>query len=358
MAGPPVRLAVQVAGRPPDDRRDLLDGADRRGPRKGDLHPSRRPERVPRQRHHARGLHPGADRPDAQRGRGPAQGSSGGSATCSPPAARLAGGKEVKGEGNVTKGTIYVRLEDLEERKTPSPSSRSRTRRGRSSKTSPTSGPASTTSRLFQGGNRSQTFQVNLAGPDLEKLAIYADRLIAEPEAAPGGITDLDTTLSLRKPEIQVAVDRERGQRPGHPRRHDRRHAFGSSSAADRSRGSRTAASSTTSGSAPGRATATRRRNVANLSLPSTKAGLVKLTSLAQLSEEKGPTEIERYGRERIVTVLGNPESIQLGEAVERATAILDGDGMPPGLSLRLQRPGQDDGRDGLLVSWSRSASR
>ena len=47
------------------------------------------------------------------------------------------------------------------------------------------------------------------------------------------------------------------------------------------------------------------------------------LKNIARLEEDEGPTEIERYGRKRIVTVLGNPEKIPLGTAVERASDIL-----------------------------------
>src|SRR5205823_2629007 len=68
----------------------------------------------------------------------------------------------------------------------------------------------------FQGGRRSQSFQVNLAGPDLNKLSEYADQLIAELKKEPGFV-DLDTTLSLRKPEVQVLVDRERASDLGVP---------------------------------------------------------------------------------------------------------------------------------------------
>ena len=66
------------------------------------------------------------------------------------------------------------------------------------------------------------------------------------------------------------------------------------------------------------------------LSLPSPSVGLVKLASLAKLVEERGPTEIERLGRERIVTVLGNPEGIALGEAVSRGEKILKAMNLPP----------------------------
>ena len=72
----------------------------------------------------------------------------------------------------------------------------------------------------FQGGRRPQTFQVNLAGPDLSKLAEYADELMAEAQGEAAGIVDLDTTLSLRKPEVQVIVDREAASDLGIPVRY------------------------------------------------------------------------------------------------------------------------------------------
>ncbi len=66
------------------------------------------------------------------------------------------------------------------------------------------------------------------------------------------------------------------------------------------------------------------------LTLPSPSVGLVKLASLARLVDERGPSEIERLGRERVVTVLGNPEGIPLGEAVARAEKVLQGMNLPP----------------------------
>ena len=64
--------------------------------------------------------------------------------------------------------------------------------------------------------------------------------------------------------------------------------------------------------------------------MPSPTVGLVKLASLARLVDERGPSEIERLGRERVVTVLGNPEGIPLGEAVSRAEKALQRMNLPP----------------------------
>ncbi len=168
----------------------------------------------------------------------------------------------------------------------------------------------------FQGGRRPQTFQVSLAGPDLNQLAAYGDQLIAQLKKEPG-LVDLDTTLSLRKPEVQVIIDREAasdlGVRVGTIadtlrvlvgglpvskfREGDEQYDVWL-----RAESSRRASS----------------HDLYQITFPSPAAGLVKLASLAKLVEERGPTEIERLSRERIVTVVGNPEGIDLGTAITR----------------------------------------
>ena len=261
----------------------------------------------------------------------------------------VAGGRAVKGEGNVTKGTIYVRLEDLEDRKTKYTQFDIQNDARKLLEEYPDLRCSVNDVSQFQGGSRSQTFQVNLSGPDLAKLSGYADRLVAGAEAAGGGIADLDTTLSLRKPEVQVAIDRERASDFGIP--------IGTIADSLRILVGGRPVSRFKEGDEQYdvwlRARPADRdsaRNVAGLRLPSTKAGLVELGNMATLFESRGPTEIERYGRQRIVTVLGNPESIQLGDAVDRATKIIAGHEPAARVRLRPQRPGQGDGRDGQVL--------
>jgi hydrophobic/amphiphilic exporter-1 (mainly G- bacteria), HAE1 family len=240
----------------------------------------------------------------------------------------VAGGRAVKGEGNVTRGTIYVRLEDLEERKTPYTQFEVQNQVRKILQDYPDLRTSVNDVSQFQGGSRSQTFQVNLSGPDLAKLSGYADTLVAELRKA-GGIADLDTTLSLRKPEVQVSIDRERASDFGIP----------VGTIADSLRilvGGRPVSKFKDGDEQYDvwlRARPIDRdsaRNVGSLRLPSSRAGLVQLDAIANLSESRGPTEIERYGRQRIVTVLGNPESIQLGDAVSRAKEILEKMDLPP----------------------------
>ncbi|MFO0890660.1 MAG: efflux RND transporter permease subunit [Isosphaeraceae bacterium] len=231
-----------------------------------------------------------------------------------------------QGRGDVTRGSIYVRMVELEERDYSQFEIQQEARKFLTDY--PDLRVSVNDVSAFQGGRRSQTFQVNLAGPDLNQLSAYADRLIAELKREPG-LVDLDTTLSLRKPEVQVLVDREAASDLGVPvgtiadtlrilvgglpvskfREGDEQYdVWLRAEAGDRA---------STQG-------------LYQLTLPSPTVGLVKLASLARLIDESGPTEIERLGRERIVTVLGNPDGIALGDAVARATKILDDMKLPP----------------------------
>src|SRR3954452_12896670 len=121
------------------------------------------------------------------------------------------GGRVVKGQGDVTRGTIYVRMKELEDRDYTQFAIQQEARH--LLEDYPDLRASVNDVSAFQGGRRPQTFQVNLAGPDLEQLATYADTLIAklrEQEGSDGrkALVDLDTTLSLRKPEVRVIVDR------------------------------------------------------------------------------------------------------------------------------------------------------
>ena len=258
---------------------------------------------------------------------------------------QVAGGREVKGEGNVTRGTVYVRLEDLEERKEAYTQFAVQQQARVIMEDYPDLRASVNDVSAFQGGSRPQTFQVNLAGPDIEKLSEYSDQL-KDALRQGGGLADVDSTLSLRKPELQVAIDRERAGDFGIP----------VGTIADSLRilvGGRPVSKFKDGGEQYDvwlRARPADRdsaRNVANLRLPSSKAGLVPLTSMATLSESRGPTEIERMGRERIVTVLGNPDGIQLGEAVTRAAAILDKMNLPKDYSYEFSGQAKTMGETG-----------
>ncbi len=238
---------------------------------------------------------------------------------------QTSGGVVVKGEGDVTRATVYVRMKDLEERDYTQFAVQNQARAFLA--TYPDLRVSVSDVSSFQGGRRSQTFQLNLAGPDLEQLEVYSKQIV-EGLRAQGGMTDLDTTLALRKPEVRVLVDREAANDLGLP----------VGTVADTLRilvGGMPVSNFKDRGEQYDvwlRARPADRASPAglyDLTVPSPVVGSVKLRSLAELKEERGPTEIERLNRRRIVTILGNPETISLGEATTRTNAILEGLHLP-----------------------------
>ena len=241
-------------------------------------------------------------------------------------------GRAVKGAGDVTRATIYVRMDELEDRDYSQFQIQQEAREFLADY--PDLRASVNDVSGFQGGRRPQTFQINLGGPDLDQLSKYADQLV-EGLKKDGRVVALGTTLSPRKPEVQVVVDREAASDLGVPvgtiadglrvlvgglpvtRFRDGEEQYDVWLRADaKLRGSVD--------------------EIYQLTLPSPTTGLVKLSSLAKLVDERGPTEIERLNRERIVTVLGNPENIALGDAVNLAQDLIKKMDMAPGYSYVL----------------------
>jgi HAE1 family hydrophobic/amphiphilic exporter-1 len=164
-------------------------------------------------------------------------------------------------------------------------------------------------------GFRQVDVDLNLVGPDLRQLQEYADKIAAWMQTR-GHYVDVDTSLSLSKPELRVRIDRER--------------------ASDLGVSVQSVAS--TLGILVGgepvskykeddeqydvwlRAEQTFRDDPAaidSLSVPTANSGLVRLSNVAQLEPALGPTAIDRYGRQRQIVVLANLRGIALGEAIQ-----------------------------------------
>ncbi|MDG3005716.1 efflux RND transporter permease subunit [Paludisphaera mucosa] len=242
------------------------------------------------------------------------------------------GARAVKGAGDVTRATIYVQMEDLEERDYTQFVVQQEARKFLEDY--PDLRASVNDVSAFQGGRRPQTLQLNLGGPDLSQLSRYADQLVAGLKKD-GRILDLDTTLSLRKPEVQVIVDREAASDLGVPvgTIADSLRVLVGGLPVTRFRDGEEQYDVWLRAGAALRGSI---EDIYQLTLPSPTAGLVKLSSLARLVDERGPTEIERLNRERIVTVLGNPENLALGDAVALAQDIIKSVDMAPGYSVVL----------------------
>ncbi|MCC7422586.1 MAG: efflux RND transporter permease subunit [Planctomycetaceae bacterium] len=232
-----------------------------------------------------------------------------------------------KGQGDVTRGSIYIRMKDLEERGYSQFDVMKRAR------TILLDYPdlrcaVSDISAIGGSGQDARTFQVSIQGPDLEKLAEYSETLMVGLRKI-NGLVDVDSKLTFRKPEVQVEIDRERANDLGIPvetianalsvlvggqpvsRYKEGTEQYDVWLRADK----------------PFRANPD---SLDALMLPSPTAGLVQLTSLARLTEARGPSQIDRFNRQRTVTVLGNPDQVSLNEAVQKARAIVAEMNVPP----------------------------
>jgi HAE1 family hydrophobic/amphiphilic exporter-1 len=224
-------------------------------------------------------------------------------------------GKVTKAQGDVTQGSIYVRLVDLEARKEfnrehgiDKPWDQFTVMGGarklmahypdlRSSVQIPAA---------ISSGTVNADVEFTLVGPDLRKLSEYSDKII-DKLRVDHGLTDVDTTMALRKPEMRVDIDRDR--------------------ASDQGVSVQTIAS--TLGVLVGgnivsdykdnnlgelydvwlRARGIDRDNasaVARLKIPSTKSGLIELGNVARLHFDTGPAQIDRFARQRKISLIAN----------------------------------------------------
>jgi HAE1 family hydrophobic/amphiphilic exporter-1 len=237
-------------------------------------------------------------------------------------------GRIAKGQGDVTEANIYCRLVDLRERKYTQFDVMDEARRIMADY--PELRCAVQDVQAFQAtGFRQVDIDLNLVGPDLLVLQKYANR-VAEWMRSNGQFTDVDTSLSLRKPELRVEIDRERASDLGIP--------------------VQTIASTLNIlvGGEPvskfkegdeqydvwlraERAYRDDPSAVDSLAVPSPQAGLVRLASLARLEPAQGPATIDRYGRQRQIVVLGNLKGLALGEGVKLVDDFVKTLDLPPG---------------------------
>jgi len=230
-------------------------------------------------------------------------------------------GKVKPGEGDVTTGSIYARLVDLSERNYSQFDVMADGRKifeNYPDLRVSVQGVSVWTS----GGIRATDMEFNLRGPSLEKLQEYADKMITRMRGEPGFV-DIDTTLSVRKPELRTTIDRKKASEFGIQLQDI------------------ASTLQTFVGGEPVskykeedeqydvwlRAMKGKRddpQGVMNLTVPGRNGSLVKIANLVNLSEELGPSQIDRYNRQRKVTIVANLlPSLPLGEAVEKVQAMV-----------------------------------
>ncbi len=237
-------------------------------------------------------------------------------------------GRVAKGQGDVTEARVYCRLVDLTERDYSQFEVMSDARQVMSDYVDLR--VAVQEVAAFQAtGFRQVDIDLNLVGPDLVKLQEYANK-IKSWLATRGHYVDVDTSLSLSKPELRVRIDRDR--------------------ASDLGVSVQTIAS--TLGILVGGEPVTKYKEgdeqfdvwlraeqslrndpaaVEAMTVPTTSGGLVRMSNVATLEPALGPTAIDRYGRQRQIVVLANLKGIALGEAITEIGNYVQTLDLPPG---------------------------
>jgi HAE1 family hydrophobic/amphiphilic exporter-1 len=236
-------------------------------------------------------------------------------------------GRLKAGEGPVTEGSIYVRLADLGQR------SLSQFKVMEEARTLLAQYPDLRASvqnvNMFMGGGQRYTdVELDITGPSLEKLEVYSDKLMAGMRTIPG-IVDVDTTLSVRQPELRVQINRQKAS------------DFGIK-VQDIAATLRTLV-----GGEPVtkfkeeqdqydvwlRAQLPNRNDphaLNDLTISTPSGELVKLANLATMSEERGPAQIDRYSRQRKVTIVANLDHLPLSAAIAKIQQVVNGLDLPP----------------------------
>lgn len=179
------------------------------------------------------------------------------------------------------------------------------------------------------GGNR---LQMLVQGPEIAELEKYMTEFIAKLKTMPG-VVDVGTNFELTQPELRVNVDRVRAADLG----------VAIDSLAANLRTLVGGEEVTTLKQGDNQYQVQLRLDeqfrddpakLGNLLIPSSSQGVVRVSDVAQLSMGNGPSNIQRYNRQRQITVWAGLDGIPLGDAVTTVRQKVAELNMKPGYGV------------------------
>ena len=182
-------------------------------------------------------------------------------------------------------------------------------------------------------GGRNADLQFNLVGPDLQKLTGYAEQMIARLRTT-NGLVDVDMTLANRKPELRVAIDREKASQFGLQIQDiaDTLRTLVGGEIVGTFRENDDLYDVWLRADARDRTTQEALEDVTLRLTSGTNAGLVQLVNFVQFREARGPNQIDRFQRQRKVTIVANLTSDKaLGDAIQDVQASVKQMDLPAG---------------------------
>ncbi|MEW6511237.1 MAG: efflux RND transporter permease subunit [Bacteroidota bacterium] len=175
--------------------------------------------------------------------------------------------------------------------------------------------------------------QIEIIGPDLAQVAAFSEK-VGDILADTKGTVDVTSSWEEGKPEVQIEVDRDKMARMG-------------LTLAEVGLAVRTAIE----GDIPTKyqegdtdldtrvvlrkSSRSRAQDVGNITLLNHYGQPVRLSQVATITEGKGPSEIQRKDRERLVTVAANLSgSVPLGQVTAEAEKAINAAGIPQGIRV------------------------
>ena len=182
------------------------------------------------------------------------------------------------------------------------------------------------------GGYSGNRLQALIQGPDLDQLQVYTTELLAKVKEIPG-VADVDSNFDFTKPELRVNVDRARSADLGVPidsLATNLRTLVGGEEVSKFKDGD-------DQYSVVLRLDEQFRNNptsMGNLLVPSTTQRALRVSDVAQLSMGSAPASIDRYNRQRQITVNASLDGAVLGTVLDETRRKVDAMHMKPGYQV------------------------
>jgi hydrophobe/amphiphile efflux-1 (HAE1) family protein len=256
----------------------------------------------------------------------------------------------------VNSASVYVKLTDIKDRKQSQDELMAQARNllGNYPKDLRTS--VQQVAAISGGGFRNADVQFVISGPELDKLQKYSDELLARMKEIPN-VVDADTTLISGKPELRVAIDRQRAADLG-VKVGDIAQALNIFVAGQ---DISTFNVGTDQYDVNVRATGEFRKSSEDLQrmiVTSAKAGWVSLDRVVSIQESTGPSAIDRLNRQRQVTLSANvkpggSQAAVINELTLRSKQMKVEPGYSTGLAGRSKELGKAGYYFGLAIMLS-----
>jgi hydrophobic/amphiphilic exporter-1 (mainly G- bacteria), HAE1 family len=185
------------------------------------------------------------------------------------------------------------------------------------------------------GGEMWFPIRALILGPDLHKAAELSKQVAARMRDVPG-LLDVEASVSLNNPELQVKIDRQRASDLG-VRASDVAGAVRLMISGEDQISTYKEEDEQYPVTLQLLPEQQRDREVlARLMIPSTKVGQVRLDSLATIEHGLGPSRIERFNRQfQVSCMANNAPDFPLDAAARAVTQEINDVGLPPGYSYR-----------------------